>query len=148
MDARATLNHLLVDLFNHILTLEELNLKNNGIKISMSEMHILENIRKSESKTMTDVARLQMITLGSMTVAINTLVRKGYVVRTKDANDKRIVRLSLTELAHDALQIHDRFHEEIIDTVVNDLQLDNEATLILALQRVITYFNMQTKLED
>lgn len=143
MDARATLNHLLVDLFNYILSLEETNLKSNGVKLSMSEVHILENIRKSESKTMTDVAKLQMITLGSLTVAINTLVRKGYVHRAKDEADKRIVRLSITDLGTEALAIHDRFHEEMIDAVVDDLHLDNEETLILALQRVIAYFNKQ-----
>lgn len=145
MDARSTLNHLLVDLFNYILSLEETNLKSNGVKLSMSEVHILENIRKSESKTMTDVARLQMITLGSLTVAINTLVRKGYVVRTKDEVDKRIVRLSITKTGFEALEIHDRFHEEMIDSVVDDLHLDNEETLILALQRVIAYFNKQNQ---
>ncbi len=145
MNARATLNHLLVDLFNHILSLEEMNLKNSGVALSMSEVHILENIRKSDSKIMSDVAKLQMITLGSLTVAVNTLERKGYVVRSRDIQDKRIVRLSLTEEADKMLAIHDRFHEEMIDAIVSDLHLDREEALMDALERVIAYFNLQTK---
>lgn len=145
MNARATLNHLLVDLFNHILSLEEMNLKNSGVALSMSEVHILENIRKSDSKIMSDVAKLQMITLGSLTVAVNTLERKGYVVRSRDVQDKRIVRLSLTEEADKMLAIHDRFHEEMIDAIVSDLHLDTEEALMDALERVIAYFNLQTK---
>lgn len=135
MNARATLNHLLVDLFNHILSLEEMNLKNSGVALSMSEVHILENIRKSDSKIMSDVAKLQMITLGSLTVAVNTLERKGYVVRSRDVQDKRIVRLSLTEEADKMLAIHDRFHEEMIDAIVSDLHLDTEEALMDALER-------------
>lgn len=135
MNARATLNHLLVDLFNHILSLEEMNLKNSGVALSMSEVHILENIRKSDSKIMSDVAKLQMITLGSLTVAVNTLERKGYVVRSRDVQDKRIVRLSLTEEANKMLAIHDRFHEEMIDAIVSDLHLDTEEALMDALER-------------
>lgn len=145
MNARATLNHLLVDLFNHILSLEEINLKSSGVPLSMSEVHILENIRKSDSKIMSDVAKLQMITLGSLTVAVNALERKGYVIRSRDVQDKRIVRLSLTEEAEKVLAIHDRFHDEMIDAIVSDLHLEKEEALMDALERVIAYFNLQTK---
>ena len=59
-NVKETLNELLVDLFNHILVLEEKNLQDRGISLSMTEVHTLENIQKSKSKTMSDVARLQL----------------------------------------------------------------------------------------
>lgn len=96
---KKTLNELLVDMFNHILVLEERNLVARGVTLSMSEVHTLENIYKSETKTMSDVARRALVTQGTLTVAINRLVKKGYVARYKDDEDKRIVRLSLTQRA-------------------------------------------------
>lgn len=135
-----TLNELLVDLFNHILVLEEKNLQDRGISLSMTEVHTLENIFKSKTKTMSDVARLQLVTQGTLTVAVNRLQKKGYVSRLQDAQDKRIIRLSLTAKALDVLAIHDKFHEEMIDSFISDLKIDQDVALITSLRRIMEYF--------
>ncbi len=96
-DTRHTLNELLVDLFNYILLIEEKNLRDQGVKLSMTEVHILEAIQKSESKMMSAVAKSLMVTQGTLTVSTSKLVKKGYVERVKDERDKRIVRLKLTD---------------------------------------------------
>jgi DNA-binding MarR family transcriptional regulator len=137
---KKTLNELLVDMFNHILVLEERNLVARGVTLSMSEVHTLENIYKSETKTMSDVARRALVTQGTLTVAINRLVKKGYVARYKDDEDKRIVRLSLTQRALDLLKIHDAFHENMIDTFINDLKVDEDINLIHSLEKIMEYF--------
>lgn len=137
---KKTLNELLVDMFNHILVLEERNLVARGVALSMSEVHTLENIYKSETKTMSDVARRALVTQGTLTVAINRLVKKGYVARYKDDEDKRIVRLSLTQRALDLLKIHDAFHENMIDTFINDLKVDEDINLIHSLEKIMEYF--------
>ena len=99
-DTKRTLNELLVYLFNHILFLEEKNLKDQGIRLSMTEVHTLENIEKSSSKTMSDIAKLQMVTQGTLTVAVNRLVKKGFVWRERDKEDKRVIRLEQIGRAH------------------------------------------------
>jgi DNA-binding MarR family transcriptional regulator len=139
-NVKETLNELLVDLFNHILVLEEKNLQDRGILLSMTEVHTLENILKSKTKTMSDVARLQLITQGTLTVAVNRLQKKGYVSRLQDAQDKRIIRLSLTAKALDVLAIHDKFHEEMIDSFISDLKIDQDVALITSLRRIMEYF--------
>lgn len=139
-NVKETLNELLVDLFNHILVLEEKNLQDRGILLSMTEVHTLENIQKSKSKTMSDVARLQLITQGTLTVAVNRLQKKGYVSRLQDAQDKRIIRLSLTAKALDVLAIHEKFHEEMIDSFISDLKIDQDVALITSLRRIMEYF--------
>ena len=70
---------MLVEVFNHILFIEEQYMKHQGVTLSMTEVHILENVEKSETKTLGDVARLQMVTPGTLSVAVNSLVRKGYI---------------------------------------------------------------------
>ena len=139
-NVKETLNELLVDLFNHILVLEEKNLQDRGISLSMTEVHTLENIQKSKTKTMSDVARLQLITQGTLTVAVNRLQKKGYVSRLQDAQDKRIIRLSLTAKALDVLAIHETFHEEMIDSFISDLKIDQDVALITSLRRIMEYF--------
>jgi len=139
-DVKTTLNELLVDMFNHILFLEEKNLKDQGVKLSMTEVHTLESIKKSVSKTMSDVAKLQMVTQGTLTVSINRLVKKGFVWREKDKIDKRVIRLELTPVAKEVLNIHDRFHSEMIDSLIADMKIDDDTNLIDSLARVMSYF--------
>jgi DNA-binding MarR family transcriptional regulator len=139
-DAKHTLNELLVYLFNHILYLEEKNLKDKGIRLSMTEVHTLENIEKSASKTMTDIAKLQMVTQGTLTVTVNRLVKKGFVWRQRDHADKRVIRLELTPVAHEVLKVHDRFHDSMIDSLLSEMHVDDDENLMNALEKVMEYF--------
>ncbi|TFG83649.1 MAG: MarR family transcriptional regulator [Erysipelotrichales bacterium] len=140
-DAKHTLNELLVYLFNHILFLEEKNLKDKGIRLSMTEVHTLENIEKSTTKTMTDIAKLQMVTQGTLTVAVNRLVKKGFVWRQRDKADKRVIRLELTPVAKEVLKVHDRFHDSMIDSLISEMHVDDDTNLMIALERIKEYFN-------
>lgn len=75
-DTRRTLNELLVNLFNNILAIEEANLQNQHVSLSMTEVHILEAIEKSESNMMSAVAKYLMITQGTLTVSVSKLEKK------------------------------------------------------------------------
>ncbi len=139
-EARKTINELLVDIFNTILFIEERYMKAQGVKLSMTEIHILENIEKSQTKMLSDVARLQGVTPGTLSVAVNALVRKGYILKRKDAQDKRVLELVLMNNAKEVLDIHHRFHEKLIDTCIRDMHLEEESALILGLQKIVDYF--------
>ena len=76
---RHTLNELLVGMFNYILYLEERNLKQKGVKLSMNEVHILENIQKTSDNSMSHIAKRLMVTQGTLTTNVAKLVTKGYV---------------------------------------------------------------------
>ncbi|MDO4466628.1 MAG: MarR family winged helix-turn-helix transcriptional regulator [Bacillota bacterium] len=138
-----TLNELLVGLFNYILYIEEKNLKNNGVKLSMNEVHLLESIQKASDNTMSHIAKRSMITQGTLTTNIKGLVKKGYVERYKDENDGRIVRLRTTELAKDVLYVHDQFHALMIDKVVADLKLEENKILLGSLEKIMDYFSKE-----
>lgn len=137
---RDVLNLLLVDMFNQILTLEENFLKTKGIPLSMSEVHTLEAIEKSDGKTMGEIAKRLRITQGTLSVNINRLTNKGYVYRVQDEKDRRIYRLKLTDKAIQILEIHDVFHEELIDELVKQLSSEEKDLLVDSLSQVNTYF--------
>lgn len=139
-DTRHTLNELLVDLFNYILLVEEKNLRDHGVTLSMTEVHILESIEKSESNMMSAIAKRLMVTQGTLTVSTSKLEKKGYVERLKDEKDRRIVRLNLTDKARVVLNEHDRFHEEMIEKLLNEIELDKEQELILSLRNLMAFF--------
>ncbi len=137
-DARQVLNELLVDIFNRILVIEERYHRLHGIKLTMSEIHTLEGIQNSETKMMSDVASALRITQGTLTVTINRLSHKGYVNRTQDAKDRRIYRLGLTDKGMEVMNVHNQFHEEMVDRLL--LHLDDNDALIDSLADINGFF--------
>ncbi|WP_240915941.1 MarR family winged helix-turn-helix transcriptional regulator [Erysipelothrix sp. HDW6C] len=132
------MNELLVDIFNQILIIEERYHRVHGIKLSMTEVHTLEGISKSETKMMSDVAAHLRITQGTLTTTINRLTHKGYVYREQDTRDRRIFRLVLTEKGEEVVDIHNQFHEEMIDRLL--LHLDDSDDLIASVNQINTFF--------
>ena len=89
---------------------------------------------------MSALAKRLMVTQGTLTVSTSKLVKKGYVERVKDEKDKRIVRLHLTDKASAVLEVHERFHEEMIDKALNELDVDKEQELIRSLKNIMKFF--------
>jgi len=138
--AKELINELLVEVFNHILSIEADILKSKGIKLSITEVHVLEAIRNTEVPTMGNIAQRLRITLGTLTTSVNVLVKKGFVVRFRDENDRRKVYLELTESAHEVLKTHDLFHEDMIASIIDDLKINEDEVLLKSLENISNYF--------
>lgn len=131
-DAHQLINELLVDIFDHILILEERYHRVHGVKLSMTEIHTLDKIHLSDTKMMSDVAAALRITQGTLTVTINRLNGKGYVNRVQDESDRRIYRLVLTEKALEVVRIHSQFHEEMTEGMARLIEDNDQLTDALA----------------
>lgn len=138
--AKKMINELLVDVFNHILSIEGAQLRSKGVKLSMNEVHVLEAISKAEIPTMTNIARRLRVTVGTLTTAINRLVEKGYVKRHREIEDKRKVIVSLAKSGVEVLKIHDAFHNDFLDATFKDMRLDEDEVLLQSLENLSEYF--------
>ena len=137
-NARYHVNELIVDIFNQILTLEERYHTLRGTELSMSEIHTLDAIHSSETKQMSDVARDLNITQGTLTTTIKRLENKGYVKRVQDTLDRRIYRLNLEDSALLVLDIHEEFHNEMIEGIIS--QIGNDEKLIQSIAELNKFF--------
>ncbi len=137
---RELVNTIVVDIFNEVLAIQEFALQENGIKLSISEVHTLEAIEKSkEDNKMTDVAQLLNITASTLSINVNRLVKKGYIEKVQDDKDRRVVHLVLTDTAVKVLEIHHQFHKELIDSFFTDLHIDEDYVLLQSLRRVLDH---------
>lgn len=135
------INSILVELFGQILRIEESALKVEGCEdLSMTEIHTLEAILGSKPRTMTEVSEKLKITVGTLTTAVNRLVKKGYVVREKDKDDKRKVLVTLTEKGQFACDVHEKFHTQMVEMMVKDLNVDEDKVLIKSLDNLKEFF--------
>jgi len=140
VSAKQVINELLVDVFNHILSIEEDSLKKHGVRISMTEVHVLEAIKNSTIPIMGNVAQKLRVTLGTLTTSVNVLVRKNYVIRYRDDSDRRKVYLKLTDQAIEVLKKHEEFHNEMIESLFADLELEKDEILLKSLENISQYF--------
>lgn len=134
------LNNLLVDLFNQILILEEMNIREKGIDLSMTEIHVLDAIARSKNNTMSNVATKLMVTQGTLTVSTNKLIKNGYIEKYQDEKDKRVYRLKLTKKGKEIISIHDAFHSNMIEAAIKDLKLDDNEVLLKSLENISDFF--------
>ena len=141
--SKDVINELLVEVFNHILSIEGQTLRERGVKLSISEVHVLAAISTSEIKTMGNVAKKLRITLGTLTTSIDVLVRKKYVVRSRAKDDNRKVILQLTDQAHEVLRIHEEFHNEMVESLIVDLEVDKNEALIKSLENISEFFKQK-----
>jgi len=135
------LNNLLVMLFNEILDMEHKALITGSFKeISINDMHIIDAIGIQEPRNMSTVAKAMSVTVGTLTTAVNNLVKKGYVSRVRSAEDKRVVLLSLTGKGVAAYEKHAGFHKKMIQTVMNGFDGEEMDILVRALEKLRGYF--------
>jgi DNA-binding MarR family transcriptional regulator len=139
-----TVNDLLLDIFDKILITEEKALRRGNFSdISVSEMHALESIGPYEKRTMSETAADLGITTGSLTVAIDRLVRKGYVERQRDPHDRRIVRVSLSRKGKVACRMHQKFHKLLVERLVTPLDAAGREILLRTLRQINQIVNEQ-----
>ena len=89
------IDRVLVHLFNDLLRIEERTLQKQVGDLSMREVHIIEAVcaAQTQDNTMTVLAATLRVTVGSLTVAVQTLERKGYLIRRRSSSDKRRVHV-------------------------------------------------------
>lgn len=147
------LNELLVDTFNDILEIEQKALQSGAFSdISVTEIHTIEAIGMYKARTMTEVACELNITLGTLTTAINNLVKKGYVERKRSEADRRIVNIQLTKKGKLAYRIHEKFHTDMVKATIEGLTEVEEGILVKSLEKLNEFFkskyNLKGKLKE
>lgn len=141
MDAYRTINDTLVNLFNEIWELEKEAIITEEFKdITNNDMHIIEAIGLSGENTMSSVAKKLKITAGSLTTAVNALVRKAYVKRERSEEDRRVVYITLTEKGEKAFYHHEQFHRQMTNAVIEKLDDEEIDALVKMLKDISAFF--------
>ncbi len=141
MEGYDTLYEVLVKLFNEIIEIEEKAIITEEFKdISNNDMHIIEAIGLGEPRNMSSLAKDMSVTVGTLTTAINSLVKKDYVRRVRSEKDRRVVLISLKEKGVKAFYHHKQFHEDMIRATLDGLDEEQTRVLVKALTNLSSFF--------
>ena len=149
MGIKAALNDVLVKLFRNINTIEEQAIRSGGFKdMTTNDMHVIEAIGLGEPKNMTSVAKMLMVTTGTLTISVNSLVKKGFVERVRSEEDRRVVLVSLTEKGRKAFRDHQQFHEEMVSSIIRSLTEEEQVILQKSLGNLSEFFRARALASD
>lgn len=134
-------HEILVKLFRDIMEIEGKAIITEDFRdISNNDMHIIEAIGIREKKNMSMVAKSMSVTVGTLTIAINSLVKKGYVERVRGEEDRRVVFISLTPKGEKAYRHHEEFHRQMIAATIEGLSEEETKVLVKALSNLNQFF--------
>lgn len=66
------------------------------LKITMPQFFVIESIHRTGECKMGDIAKFLNVTTAAITGIVDRLVRDGYVLRSSDPRDRRIIKIGLT----------------------------------------------------
>lgn len=139
------LNEMLVNLFNHVMDVEAQAVITEEFKdITNNDMHIIEAVGIDEPRNMSEIAKRLSVTVGTLTTNMNGLEKKGYIIRERSIEDKRVVLVTLTERGRKAFFHHRDFHKNMIKSVVVGLDEDEKRLLYRCLVKLDKFFSVES----
>ena len=89
--------------------------------------------------TPSDIAKDLMLTVGTVTVSLNRLEKKGYIERYRSESDRRVVHVSLSQRGRLLYRLHRKFHQKMVKRFVADLPEDSVEILQTGLENLHTF---------
>ena len=92
--------------------------RRTGTSLSPNETHLLSHLQKAGPQRMSALAAWQNVDKSTMTMQVKTLLKRGFVQRSPDPEDRRAVIVELTEAGREVLAAYaDRASEILADSL-------------------------------
>lgn len=136
------INQQLVNVYSGILWIEENELRKSTFNdLTIKEMHAIDAISMYDHQTISQVTNKLHLTPGTMTSMADRLIRKGYVERIRDAEDRRIVRLALMKRGRVLYRAHRAFHNMMVKRFLTGMNDEELKVVKKALQNLEDFVN-------
>lgn len=136
-DVGAVINEYLMRMAENLSLIERFTLSSGPLAgLTTKETHTISLIAKLDAPRMSELARRGHVTLGTMTVMVDKLVKKGHVKRIRDDDDRRVVRVSLTASGRKADRAHEKLHKDVIDSILGVLTESEQRQLARLIKKI------------
>lgn len=119
------INEALIKIYNGILWVEEKELcKSTFSYLTIKELHAVDAISMYNHQTVSQVAKKLHLTPGTMTAMTDRLIKKGYVERKRNEQDRRVIRLYLTNKGRVLYRAHRAFHNMMVKSFLQGMNTE------------------------
>ena len=141
MTTDETLNELLVRLFKDIMEIEGNVIVTEEFKdLSYNDFHVIEQSesmnQNDDNGGKTDGCHNRNVDKGN-----GWTDRKGYVIRERSTQDKRVVWVYLTDTGKAAYKHHEEFHEKMSQAAISEMSEDEVKVLLKSLNNLSKFFH-------
>jgi len=104
--------------------------------LSVQELNVINIIGENEPCIMSEIAKHAVLSLSSVTVIVDKLVKAKLVKRIRSEEDRRIVSGSLTDEGRKIYHIQIEHIHEIIRKILNTLEPGEQDTFLKLFQKI------------
>ena len=125
-------SYFFIEFTNRVISLDGKILKND---FSLSQLKAMSAFKEDKDYTMGELSRNIQVTMPSMTEMIDGLEELGIVERWRDSNDRRVVRVKLTEKGKQMRKEFMVRRREDLENIFSKLSIEDWDELIDSLER-------------
>jgi len=123
-------------LFRNIQNQSDALFLNSLGKLSMQELNVLNIIGDSQLTIMSEIAKKASLSLSSVTVIVEKLVKAKLVKRVRSEEDRRIVKGTLTTDGDKIYQLQIQHMHSIVRNILNTLSVDEQIDLLKIFKKI------------
>lgn len=105
-------------------------------KLSSHQASILDHLDEIEPLSLRDLARHLGVTPSTMSIAVGRLIRKGYVLRTRDPNDARRINIRLSRAGARLREAKSVLDPELVENMLRHLTPEQRQEAIRGLAQL------------
>jgi len=128
------LNHAIIEFYDKLSSWEHSVVK--GKNLTLAQTHTIEVIGAHGPMRMKELADKLGITMGTLTVQVDKLVKAEVMVRRPHDSDRRSILVDLTETGFMLYREHDELHLNLSKEITSNLKDSELKTLLSCLQRM------------
>ncbi len=111
----------------------------DDLGVAPSQLHLLHTVERLQPVSLKTLASEMRLTPGAITQLIEAMVQAGYVERSSNDTDRRVIVVALTKSGNETVVLLKRKKQALLAKVVADLD-DNELAIFLRVQqKMLTY---------
>ncbi len=110
--------------------------------LSLQELNAISFIGREGPCIMRSIAEHMQLAVSTITTIVDKLVNKGLVIRERSEEDRRIVKVSLTEQGEMVYKADLDIHLELSQAMLSTLNEDEQEILIVLLRKISRKLNI------
>jgi len=110
-------------------------------KITLPQFFVLSHLDKHGESKMNELAKVMDVTTAAVTGIVDRLVRCGYIARSYDPKDRRVINIGLTQKGTDLVKKIGRQRKEVTSEVfskISKVERENYLAIMLHIRDVLT----------
>ena len=127
--------NLLIEFLNKVADYQDAR---KQFDFGMSRLKALTAFKEDKEYTMTELSRNAYVSMPTMTDMVDSLVEEGIAERRRDEQDRRVVKVTLTEKGKKMRKVFMERRRKEVEDIFGRLSLNDRKELLDAMERACT----------